>query len=131
MLTILWCCGHRHFCWFCVPYFCYWCYCLWYCYRICYRCYCWCCFRYRGYCFYHLCCRWFYSCYYIDIHLLALANINNVIVVVAVVIASFVVNDMIIDTAIAISICHTAFFLFSCCQRRLLFLSFDYSSMVR
>ena len=71
----------------------------------------------------------------IDIHLLAVIDVINVIVaaviiiVVTVAIASFVVNDMIVDTGVVISICSTLF-LFRCCQnvvvvRLFLFLFLD------
>ena len=67
----------------------------------------------------------------IDIHLLAVIDVINVIVpaviiiVVTVAIASFVVNDMIVDTGVVISICSTTLFLFRCCQRFFLFLFLD------
>ena len=62
----------------------------------------------------------------IDIHLLAVVDVINVIVVV-VAIAFFVVNDILVDTGIVISICIATFFLFRCCQRLLLFLFLDRS----
>ena len=61
-----------------------------------------------------------------DFHLLAAVDVINVNVVV-VVIASFVVNGMIADTGILISICSTTFFLFRCYQRLLLFFCLDKS----
>ena len=55
----------------------------------------------------------------IDFQLLAAVEVINVTFVV---IASFVVNGIIVDTGIIISICSTTFFLFRCYQRLLLLL---------
>ena len=60
----------------------------------------------------------------IDIYFLAAVNVIDVTVHVA--IGSFVVNDVIADTGIVISICST-FFLLHCCQRFLLILFLDRS----
>ena len=57
----------------------------------------------------------------IDFQLLAAVEVINVTFVV---IASFVVNGIIVDTGIVISIFSTTFFLFRCYQRLLLLLFF-------
>ena len=62
----------------------------------------------------------------IDFHLLAADDVINVNAVV-IVIASFVVNGMIVDIGIVISIYSKTFFLFCCYQRLLLFLILDKS----
>ena len=55
----------------------------------------------------------------IDFHLLVAVEVINVTFVV---IASLVVNGMIVGTGIIISICSTTFFLFRCYQKLLLLL---------
>ena len=64
-----------------------------------------------------------------DIHVLVVDFIIGmavvVIIVIVVTIASFAVNEMVVDTGIVISMNSTVFFLFSSCQKLVQFLFFD------
>lgn len=65
-----------------------------------------------------------------DIHVLVVVDFIIgmavvVIIVIVVTIASFVVNEMVVDTGIVISMNSTVFFLFSSCQKLVQFLFFD------